>query len=430
MDHKLLPQSQDAEEVLIGSIFLDPKRVFGICDDLGITPESFHVAANAVVFSEQREMYDAGKPVELTALTISMRDKGTLDVVGGAHRVTSLATSVPTAAAATHYAQILRDKWRLRQVISKCTEVIQLAYDQTNEPNSVYEFAQRALIGFTSFDDNKQEIRPIKDVVIDTLDRLEYISENPGKLKGYSYGIKGLDQKTGGLCAPDLIVVSGQTSDGKTAFAMNVVESVCIAQRIPTLVFSLEMTDSEIAERILQANAEVDLFKLRIGVSLTEKNYHDLTVSAGRLSESPLYLCDDSDLTMRQIRAKARRYKAKHGIGFIVIDYTQLVGPDDSKENRERQVANISGQAKQMAKELKSPVMILSQLNDDGKLRESRAIGMDGNVVLKLDTPDPENAPNERDLWICKQREGPRNVPVPLTFIPHFTRFVDRIKTS
>ncbi len=445
--HRLLPQSQDAELGVLGSVLLCPKDVMGECIEKKITPEHFYVPAHSTLFEILRELYDAGKPIDFILLTQILRDRQLLDKVGGPAFVTSLFTFVPTAANAAFYIDILKEKHTLRQVIVTCNEFAQRSYEEQENIDTFLDQVETKVFAIAQSRLGDRSFR-IKDSVMDALESIEKLYERRGEITGLPTGFTDFDQMTNGLHPAEMIIVAARPSMGKTAFAMNIAENVALDSKKPVLIFSLEMSSQQLVQRLLCSRAKVNLAKVRDGF-LADRDFHNLTVAASKLAESKIFIDDTAGLSILELRAKARRLKAQQDIQLIVIDYLQLLKSPSKRgqENRQLEISEISSGLKALAKELSIPIIVLAQLNRNpearagGKprlsdLRESGSIEQDADLVGLLvrseyyaeDEEQREETRGEAELIIAKQRNGPVG-EVPLTFLKEFTRFEDRART-
>ncbi len=442
--HRMLPQSQDAELGVLGSIVLSPREVMGECVEKKITPEHFYLPAHNILFEILRELYDSGKPVDLILLTQLLRDRQLLDKVGGPAFVTSLFTFVPTAANASYYIEILKEKHTLRQIILTCNEFAVRSYEEQEHLDTFLDQVETKIFGIAQSRLGDKGFR-IKDSVMEALESIEKLYERRGEITGISTGFTDLDKMTDGLHASEMIVIAARPSMGKTAFSMNIAEYVALDLKKAVAIFSLEMSSQQLVQRLLCSRAKVNLANVRNGF-MAERDFHNLTVAASKLAESKIFIDDTAGLSVLELRAKARRFKAQHDIALIVIDYLQLLKSPSKRgqENRQIEIAEISSGVKALAKELEIPIIVLAQLNRNpesrsgGKprlsdLRESGSIEQDADLVGLLvrseyyaeDDEQREETRGEAELIIAKQRNGPVG-EVPLTFLKEYTRFEDR----
>lgn len=447
----MLPQSQDAELGILGSVLLSPREVMTECVEQKITPEHFHVPAHGIIYGILRELYDANKPIDPILLTQLLRDRQLLDKVGGAAFISSLFTFVPTAANAAYYLEILKEKHTLRQVIVTCNEFAQRSYEEQEDVNSFLDQVETRVFQITESRLSEKAFQ-IKDAVFAAIESIEKLYERKGEISGLPTGFSDFDKMTDGLHAAEMIVVAARPSMGKTAFAMNIAEHVSLNGKHAVGIFSLEMSSQQLVQRLLCSRAKVNLGKVRDGF-MAERDFQNLTHAAAKISESKMIIDDTAGLSILELRAKARRMKAQHDIKLIVIDYLQLLKSSSKRaqDNRQLEIAEISSGVKALAKELEIPIIVLAQLNrnpeqrtGDSKgrprlsdLRESGSIEQDADLVGLLvreeyyaeTDEEREEKQGKATLIIAKQRNGPVG-DVPLTFLKEFTRFEDRAKDA
>lgn len=443
----MLPQSQDAELGLLGSVLLCPKEVMGECVEKKISPEHFHIPAHAIIFGILRELYDGNKPIDFILLTQLLRDRQLLDKVGGPAFVTSLFTFVPTAANASYYLEILKEKYTLRQIIITCTDLAARSYDEQENVDTFIDEVEKQVFAISESRLNDKNFQ-IKDAVVSALDSIEKLYERKGEITGLASGFSDFDKMTDGLHSSEMIVIAARPSMGKTALAMNIAENVALNGKHAVAVFSLEMSSQQLVQRLLCSRAKVNLGKVRDGF-MAERDFHNLTTAASKIAESKILIDDSAGMSILELRAKARRMKAQHDIKLIVIDYLQLLKSTSrrAQDNRQLEIAEISSGVKALAKELEIPIIVLAQLNRNPEnrtgeskgrprlsdLRESGSIEQDADLVGLLvreeyyadNDEDKQEAEGKATLIIAKQRNGPVG-DVPLTFLKEFTRFEDR----
>lgn len=419
--HRLLPANADAEKALLGSFMVLPAEVGGLLAENGLTEAKYSVPAHGIIHRVLMERWANQAAIDPIALTEDLIVRNLLEIAGGRVFISHLFGFMPTAANARHYMEIVQEKHALREMIRLCTEFTTRAYEEQDDLDGLRaELEQRVL----AFGDARGEDEvSFKTHVLGSITRAEQAFERRGSLLGMSCGLKSLDDLISGLCDTDYIVISGETGGGKTGLLLRFLEAVAVGQQQPAGLFSFEMTNDQVTDRMLSGNSRVDLHKYRNG-GFSDHDYTRVEVSATRMSPAKILLCDQSEINIMQLRAKARRWKRKHGIRFIGVDYAQLVPPTPVKgsRNREQEVAEISRNLKAMAKELKLPVVVLSQLNDDGKVRESRALAHDANIVLAVQCEDIDTPKERHYIKICKNRNGPRG-RVKVAFLKQFARF-------
>jgi replicative DNA helicase len=447
--HRETPHDADAEKGVLASCLLAPKEVIGLAVESGVVREAFYIPAHGEIFEALLALWNAGKPVDFITLAGHLRDACRLDQVGGAPALNDLFTFIGTAANAGWYVEIVLEKWLRRRVIAVCCEHAARGYedDETarlidDVERAIFEISQQRAHG-------KSRRRSAKELAIAAIGTIEKIYASGGKITGMETGFRELDQMTDGLHGSEMIVIAARPSMGKTAFAMNIAEHVCMTGNVPVAVFSLEMSDEQLMQRMLCSAARVNIKSLRNGF-LGERDFPALTAASGRLAAAPLFIDDEGTISIMDLRARARRLKAQHGIGLIVIDYLQLLRSTSRKaaDNRQIEISEISAGIKGLAKELRIPIVVLAQLNRQveqrgggrprlSDLRESGSIEQDADVVGLLVREEyyaegeeaKAEAAGKATLIIAKQRNGPVG-DVPLTFIKEYTRFEDRAREA
>lgn len=446
---RLPPHSIEAEQGVLGCILLSPQDCVGECITLfKAGSEVFYDLRHRSIYEQIVEMYDKKEAVDLITLQQTLRDRNQLDGVGGVAYLASLPDAVPSAANLLYYVDIVREKFVLRRMIGTCTEVVARAYEHQGEVDELLDEVERDVLKIAEERvDTKSS--SIKDLVHGAINKIEEYHKNQGMLTGIGTGFPDLDKMTTGLHGGEMIVVAARPSMGKTSLAMNIAEHVCIDQKLPVGVFSLEMTAESLVLRMLCSRSRVNLRNITSGF-LAERDFPKLTGAAGKLAGAPLYIDDTPGLSILQMRAKARRMHQQHGVRLFVIDYLQLLHSTSRRaENRQQEIADISNGVKALAKELEVPVIVLAQLNREiekeknrkprmADLRESGAIEQDADLVAMLyrassdDDDGAAEASQEAipvNLLIAKQRNGPTG-DVHLTFLKPYTRFESAAKIS
>lgn len=446
--HRVLPQAPDAESGLLSSILIDPIHTLDLCDESHLTKEHFAVPANGEVFQQLQDMRTSGEAIDFISLTQRLRDARKLDFCGGAAAITGLFTLLPTSANAPLYIKIIEEKFTLRALIRSGTEIVGRAYDEQDNVQGLLDEAERQICSISRHDTAKTESRTTKSLVVDFMHRLQHTLERNGEIAGISTGFPDVDKILDGLKGGEMTVIAARPSAGKTALAMNIAEHIAVTDRIPTAVFSLEMSNEQLINRMVLGMARVNWQMVRNNL-LLERDYAAINDSAARLSDAPIHFIDKSGVSPSYIGAVLRRWKKRHGIKVAFIDYLQLVkGSKNYKgDNRQAEVAEISGGLKAIAKELDIAMVVLAQLNRSpdsrtgpgrgvprvSDLRESGAIEQDADVIgllhrdeMYAETDDErEEAQGKATLNIAKQRNGPTG-PVRLTFLKEITRFETR----
>ncbi len=431
---RIPPQSREAEMCVLGAMIIDSTSIDIIVQV--VTGDQFYNPAHAVIYQALTDMSSATKPIDLVTLRDELDRGKTLESIGGADYLVALVDGVPNAANIEYYGRIVRDKALLRNLIQATTELCREAYDSTEDAAIVIDRAEKRIfeLATTHISDT---LTVVGDVIDETFEQLQ---ARDGSMTGVPTGYTELDKLTSGFQPGEMIIVAARPSMGKTTFALNVAEYMAVVEKQPVLVFSLEMARHQLVQRFLASRARFDLSKMRRG-ALEMDDWTQLQAAAGDLHDAPIFLDDSAEITMLQIRAKARRLKARHDIKCIFIDYLQLITPS-SGESRQVQVSEMSRNLKALARELNIPVVTLAQLNravEDrvghrprmSDLRESGSIEQDADVIGLLHRPgyyeqkgdvDSDVDLNMAELIIDKQRNGPTGV-VRLTFISECTRF-------
>ncbi|MCU0771419.1 MAG: replicative DNA helicase [Verrucomicrobia bacterium] len=446
---RLPPHSLEAEQGVLGCVLLSPNDSMGECiTRLKSGADSFYDLRHQTIYGVLQEMYDARQAIDLVTVQQRLRDRKQLENVGGLVYLSSLADAVPSAANLQYYLEIVREKHLLRRLIATCTDVVGRVYEHEGEVDALLDTAERDILQIIESGVEDSEAS-IKDLVHKAINTIEDYHSRQGALTGLGTGFMDFDKMTTGLHAGEMVVIAARPSMGKTSLAMNIVEHVALELGLPVGVFSLEMTSESLVLRLLCCKARVNLRDAREGF-FSERDFPRLTQVAGRLSKAPLYIDDTSGLSILQLRAKARRMYAQHKIKLLVIDYLQLLNSTGrrAQENRQQEIAEISSGIKSLAKELKIPVIVLSQLNRElekdksrkprlSDLRESGAIEQDADLVGLLYKPSSDEDDGQGmeaegipvNLLIAKQRNGPTG-DVHLTFLKSFTRFESAAKVS
>lgn len=412
------PQNVEAERSTLGSMLLEREAIFKAQEIL--TADDFYREAHRIVWNTVTALVDRGEPVDLVTVTDYLRSRDQLEQIGGISYLTGLVNSVPTAANVEYYARIVEEKSILRSVITAATDTVALGYDETRDAVTVLDEAERRIFAIAQRRKNQGTV-PLRSILIPAFDRIEKIHESKGGVSGLPTGFPDLDRLTAGLQPSDLIIVAARPSIGKTTFALNIAQKASTEYRIPVAVFSLEMSKEQLALKLLCAQAGVDMQRMRSG-HLHEDDWPRLSSALGVLSEANMFIDDTASISAMEVRTKARRIKAEHGLGLIVIDYLQLMQGRGRVENRQQEVTEISRSLKALARELGLPVLALSQLSRAveqrtskvptlADLRESGSLEQDADIVAFLYRDDYYNpkseSPNVTELIIAKHRNGP-----------------------
>jgi len=431
-----LPQNVDAERAVLGSILLLPE----VFDEVALVVRSadFYDDANRRLFEHLLAMHDAGQRIDLMLLVERLKKGDVYEAIGGAAYLAEIGRQVPTAAHAEYYARIVADKSMLRSLIHTGVDIQNSAYDPTADTREVVSKAEERVLAILE-DRGAGQVSPISEVLQESLDRIDARMDQHHAYGGVETGFVDFDQMTGGLQKSELIILAARPSMGKTALAMNMAEYAAL-NGTPVLFVSLEMSAIELGDRLLCSFARVNGNRLRNG-TITHEERRKLVNAAAQISQAPLFIDDAPSRTMTEIAANARRLKRRSGLGVVIVDYLQLIDPDNPRDPRQEQVAKISRRLKGLARELDVPVLCLAQLNRQvesthsnkpqlSHLRESGAIEQDADVVMFVhreeyymtNEEDREQVRGQADLLIRKQRNGPTG-DVKLTWSHEFTRF-------
>lgn len=431
---KIPPQNLEAERSLLGAILLDQEGMLKIADM--VEGSDFYKRAHEYIFETFVELYNKSEPIDVLTLGNRLEEKGMLEAVGGRSYLVGLSNSVPTTAHMQQYAAIVRRKSTLRKLLQAAHEISSLGYkEETENIDELLDQAQQQLYGVTQ-KHLKQTFTSINDVLHGAFERIDELHRERGKLRGVPTGLKKLDELLAGLQKSDLVILAARPSVGKTSLALDFARHAAIRGKVPVGIFSLEMSKEQLVDRLLCAEAGVDLWKMRTGNLSDRPDSNDfprIGHAMGVLSEAKIFIDDTPGNTVMQIRTKARRLQAEHGLGLIIIDYLQLMESHGSKnsDNRVQEVAVISRNLKGIARELNVPVLALSQLSRAveatkpavpklAHLRESGSIEQDADVVMFIYRKSADRnyrldeiPPDERhigEIHIAKHRNGPTGV--------------------
>lgn len=432
------PHDLDAEKGVLGSLLIDPSKADDVA--LAVGADDFYSPHHRKVYEAMLAMHNAGKQIDLKLLVAALKKTGDLEAIGGVPFLAELAGSVPIANNAVWYARIVSEKAMLRRLIEVGREMVRDGYDTATEPREVVARAESAVFGILEHSASNTDAEHVDSVLFDAMQRVDDRINNGGGIAGLTTGLKDVDAQSGGLVESELTILAARPGMGKTALATTIAELAAMRNRRGVLFVSLEMSRLELAERMLCAIARVNGHYVRTG-NLSNENRRRLIEASAQLSGSPLYIDDTPSRTMTEISAVARRCKRKGDLSLIIIDYLQLIEPDNPRDPREQQVSKIARRLKGLARELKIPVLCLSQLNRQADnrsshipklsdLRESGAIEQDADAVWFIhraeyhaeSQADREQLRGKADLIVAKNRHGPIG-DVKLTYLAEFTRF-------
>lgn len=432
---RLPPQDLEAEKGLLGSILLDNHVLDEVADVL--VADHFYLDSHQRIYRAIFRLHESGvSGFDPITIGDALKQQNELKDVGGYDYLAELLDSVPHAAHAKFYAGIVRDKSIQRRLIFACTDILKSTYDDTLGTEDLLNQAEQQIFQILEQQEAGARIE-LKEILLDAFVRIDERLARQGAISGVSTGFRELDNKTNGLQPSELVILAARPSMGKTAFVLNLAEAVADRSQAGVVVFSLEQSKHELAERFLCIRGKLDMHKLRKG-ELDEDERDKLLRVSSELSEMPVFIDDQPGRSMAQIGAICRRLKRKDDIRLIIIDYLQLIEPEDKRAPREQQIAQITRRLKFLAKELSVPVVALAQLNrgvelrDDKRprladLRESGAIEQDADIVMFLHRPemyDPEDHPGEAEIIVAKHRNGPTGI-IRLGFKKQFMQFED-----
>lgn len=431
---RIPPQNIEAEQAVLGAVLIEPEALMTVTEIL--KAGDFYRSNHQKIYEGMIDVAERGEPVDIVTLTAHLQNLGQIDEIGGVAYLATLANVVPTAANVEYYASIVREKSVVRRLIKTATQIAANGYDGTENVVELLDDAERR-ISELSNEKIARGFTPIKDVLLTTFERIEFLYTNKGGVTGVPTGYPDLDKMTSGFQKSDLIIVAARPAVGKTAFALNVAQNVAVRAGVPVAIFSLEMSKEQLVTRILCAEANLDAGRMRTGF-LEDDDWPKLTMAVSSLSEAPIYIDDTPGITIADIRAKCRRLQQEAGLGMILIDYLQLIQGRGRGDNRQQEISEISRTLKLIARELNVPVIALSQLSRSveqrqdkrpmlSDLRESGSIEQDADIVAFLyrdDYYDPESEKkNIIEILIAKQRSGPTG-KVELVFLKNYNKFV------
>ena len=429
----LQPQSIEAEQAVLGAMLSSKDAISKALQ--WVRSHHFYKEAHGKIFLVMSDLFDKGEPIDTISVINKLKKNKQIDDVGGAYFITGLVESVPTTANIESYAKIVLEKVMLRELIRASNELSKDAYNDQQDVGEILDAAEQTIFGITQ-DRLRGGFMPIDGILHETFQNLDRIASNPGSVTGVASGLIDLDEITSGFQKGDLVIIAGRPSMGKTALALSVMRNAAIDFKVPVGMFSLEMANHQLAQRLLCAEGRVDSHLVRTG-KLPKNQWKNLSLAVGSLAEAEIYLDDTPAITVLELRAKARRLKAEKNLGLIIVDYLQLMQGPRNIESRQQEISNISRSLKALAKELDVPVIALSQLSraveqrSDHRpqlsdLRESGAIEQDADVVIFLYRSwvysREEEDKGRAQAIVAKQRNGPIGT-VDLSFIDRFARF-------
>lgn len=414
------PQSLDSEKAVLGSIMLRPGALTEIADRL--SPEAFYADKHKKIFEVMLELYSKNEPIDLLSISHVLKEKKRIDAIGGARYLTELSNAVPSSTNISYYTDIVEQKYILRRLIESADSLSEMAYDGGTKPlEEILDTAEKEIFAIAE-GPKRSKYLSLKDTLGEAWSRLERLHENKGELRGIPTGFKPIDDMLAGFQPSDLIILAARPSMGKTSFALDIARLTATKYGTPVGIFSLEMSSQQLVDRMLAAESKVNAWSLRTGNLSADNEFSRLRDSLDRLSKAPIFIDDQPSSSIVHIRSVARRLKAEHNIGFIIIDYLQLMSTTKNYDNMVNQVTEISRSLKALAREIDVPVLALSQLSRavetrGGKprlsdLRDSGSIEQDADVVMFIhrerdDAEGGSGKSNIAEIMIEKHRNGP-----------------------
>lgn len=431
---RLPPQAVDVEESLLGALLIDERAITKVID--AVRPQDFYRPEHQIIFQTMLALFERNIPLDVVTLTEELERTKKIKEVGGVSAIAQLPNKVPTASHATSYASIVHEKGVLRRLISAGTNIIDLGYQEDRPLEEIVDEAEKELF-LVSETSMRQEFEPIKEILVRSFERIDDLHKHRGKTRGVPTGFDDLDNILSGLQESDLIILASRPSMGKTSLALNIAQYAALQHKLPVGFFSLEQSKDQLVDRLIAGEAGVDAWKLRTG-NLANEDFERLNFSMGQLAEAPIFIDDTPNMTVMEVRSKARRLQAEHGLKLVIVDYLQLMkGRETHDGNRVQEISEISRGLKGLARELNVPVLALSQLSRAveqrpnkipqlSDLRESGSIEQDADVVMFIyreDYYDPQTEnKNIAQILIKKHRNGPIG-EIELYFVPQQTKY-------
>lgn len=436
--NRIPPHSVESEQSILGSIILDKDAIITVAET--INPSDFYKEAHKVIYESMLRLNSNNEPIDLITLIEELRKEGHLDNVGGISYLTSLSTIVPTTSNVKYYANIVKEKSVMRQLIKASNEIINLGYDASTDVQEILDKAEKNIFDISQ-EKSGDDIQPINVVLQDTFDMIEKLCTEKSDVTGITTGFADLNKKINGLQRTDLILLAARPAMGKTAFSLNLVQNAALKGDASVAVFSLEMSKEQLVQRMLSAQSNVELSKIKTG-NLGESDWPRIIDGMAVLSEANIFIDDTPGIKISEIRSKCRRLKIEKGLDLILIDYLQLMEGEGKNENRQQEIAKISRSLKILAKELDCPVVALSQLSRSPELRkdhrpilsdlrESGSIEQDADIVMFLYRDeyyhDDSEKKNIGEVIVAKNRHGETG-SVELVWFGQVQKFADKIR--
>jgi replicative DNA helicase len=428
------PHNIEAEQAVLGAVFLDPDALYKVMEL--VKPQDFYKTSHQRIFQVMVDLSGSGEPIDIVMVTAELNKRKWLEEVGGVSYLSDLANAVPTAANVEYYARIIEEKAILRRLIKTATQIVTSGYTSDEDVERILSEAEKSILEIRD-ERSRDGFTHIKEILRDAYERIEMLHNSGKEVTGIPSGYRDLDTLTSGFQPSDLVIVAARPSVGKTAFALNVAQNVAVRSGETVAIFSLEMSATQLVQRMLCAEGNIDANRMRTG-RFRDEDWEKLTMAIASLSQAQLFIDDTPGIHINQIRAKARRLKAEHGLGLVVIDYLQLI-QGHFRESRQQEISAISRSLKAMARELNCTVLALSQLSraveqrQDKRpmlsdLRESGSIEQDADLVAFLYREDYYDRDTENrnivEIIVAKQRNGPVG-KVELAFLKEYNKFVN-----
>lgn len=439
---RIPPQSIDSEKAVLGSIMLRPQAIHEISDILNV--DSFYTTKHSQIYSTMLELSSKGEPIDILSVSHKLKEKGTLDQMGGTSYLSELTNSVPASTNIKHYADIVAKKNILRNIIEAGVDISELGFkEEVEDVFEILDQAEKRMMGISNNTTSGHAFQSLKDSLPEAWERLERLHESKGELRGVPTGFHDLDQYLSGLQKSDLIILAARPSMGKTTLALDIARQAALTHGTPTVIFSLEMSTQQLVDRMLAAQSRVNAWNLRTGNLSAENEFSKIRDSLDKLSRAPIFVDDMAGNSIVRMRSVCRRIKAEHGLGLIIVDYLQLMSTAKNYDSMVNQVTEISRSLKGLAKEFNVPVIALSQLSRAvesrggrprlSDLRDSGSIEQDADVVMFIHREDKGKDESERtniaEILIEKHRNGPVG-KVELYFDEKLTTFMSIEKSS
>lgn len=436
---RILPHSDEAERAVIGSMLMDADAIVTASEI--ITSDDFYQRQYGILFDAMTELYGEDKPVDLVTLQERLKNKDVPPELTSVEFISGILNDVPTSANVRHYAETVAEKALLRRMIRANEEIANTCYLGKEPLDQILEDTEKKIFDLLQ-KKSSDDFVPIRDVVLSVIDKIELAAKHKGTVTGLATGFYDLDYKTSGFQPSDLILVAARPSMGKTAFVLNLAQHIAVKNKVPTAIFSLEMSKDQLVNRLLSMESKVDSQLIRTG-NLSANDWEKLIESAGDISKAPLIIDDTPGISISELRSKCRRFKLENDLGLVIIDYLQLMsGGSKRTDSRQQEISEISRSLKALAREINAPVIALSQLSRAcetrpdhrpilSDLRESGAIEQDADVVMFIYRDDYYNKDTDKknisEIIIAKQRNGPIGT-VELVWLPNYTKFANKSK--